>query len=166
MVEADLTPALRSPWAIFVLRNRAQDISGFDVERRWANDLINLGLSSDAVVALAILRDEEWQEATPLVDTILRELSVDPTDKPRLLHFIRRQIALSIENGADPRAHAREGMLFASEFHDLPGYDGVLNVFYDIDNEFDLEASGIEFDPSLTELGAKNWTLKQLREQK
>jgi hypothetical protein len=52
MVEADLPPALRSPWAIFVLRNRAQDISGFDVERSWANDLINLGLSSEAVVAL------------------------------------------------------------------------------------------------------------------
>lgn len=151
---------------MFILRNRAQDISGFDVERRWANDLINLGLSSDAVVALAILRDEEWQEAPPLVDTILRELSVDPADKPRLLRLIRHQIALAIENGADPRRQARDGMLFASEFHDLPGYDGVLDVFYGIDDEFDLEAAGIDFDPSLKELGAKNWTLKQLREQK
>ena len=26
--------------------------------------------------------------------------------------------------------------------------------------------SGIDFDPSLKKLGAKNWTLKQLREQK
>lgn len=121
---------------------------------------------SDAVVSLAILRDEEWREAPPLVDAILRELSIDPEDKPRLLHFIRHQIALAVENGADPRAHAREGMLFASEFHNLPGYDGVLDVFYGIDDEFDLEASGIEFDPSLQELGAKNWTLKQLRERK
>lgn len=166
MFEADLPPALRSPWAIFVLRNRAQDISGFDVERSWANDLINLGLSSDAVVALAILRDEEWQEAPPLVDKILRELSINPTDKPRLLRFIRHQIALAIENGGDPRSHAREGMLFASEFHDLPGYDGVLDIFYAIDDEFDLEASGIDFDPSLKKLGAKRWALKQLREQK
>jgi hypothetical protein len=166
MVEADLPPALRSPWAIFVLRNRAQDISGFDVERSWANDLINLGLSSEAVVALAILRDEERQEAPPLVDTILRELSVDPADKPRLLRLIRHQIVLAIENGGDPRTHAREGMLLASEFHDLPGYDGVLDVFYDIDDEFDLEAAGIEFDPSFKKLGAKHWTLRRLREQK
>lgn len=57
-------------------------------------------------------------------------------------------------------------MLFASEFYDLPGYDGVLDVFYAIDDEFDLEASGIDFDPSLKKLGAKNWALKQLREQK
>lgn len=166
MADADLPPALRSPWAMFVLRNKAQEISGFDVERRWANDLISLGLSSDAVVALAILRDEEWQEAPPLVDTILRELLIDPTEKLRLLHLIRHQIALAIENGGDPRTHARDGMLFASEFHDLPGYDGVLDVFYAIDDEFDLEASGIDFDPSLKKLGAKNWALKQLREPK
>lgn len=166
MTEADLLPALRSPWAMFVLRNRAKDISGFDVERRWANDLIDLGLSSDAVVALAILQDEEWQEAPPLVDTILRELSINPEDKPRLLSFIRHQITLAIENGADPRRHARDGMLFASEFHDLPGYDGVLDVFYDIDDTFDLEAAGIEVDPSLKTLGARRWALKQLGDQK
>jgi hypothetical protein len=139
---------------------------GVDVERRWADDLLALGMTSEAVVALAILRDEEWQEAATLVDAILRELSIDPTDKPNLLRFMRSQIVLAIENGADPKAQAREGMLLASEFHDLPGYDGVLNVFYWIDDEFDLVASGIKSDPSLQELGAKNWTLKQLREQK
>lgn len=151
---------------MFVLRNRAKDISGFDVERRWATDLIDLGLSSDAVVALAILRDEEWKAAPPLVDAVLRELSIDPADKPQLLRFIRHQIALVIENGADPRMHVRDGMLFASEFHDLPGYDGVLDVFYEIDDTFDLEAAGIEGDPSLKTLGAKRWALKQLGEQK
>ncbi|MFN6981011.1 MAG: hypothetical protein ACK4NU_03705 [Brevundimonas sp.] len=163
MVEVDLPPALQSPWARFVIRNRTQGILGIDVERRWADDLLALGLTSDAVVALAILRDEEWNETEPLVDAILRELSVDPTDKPRLLHIIRSQIVLAIENGADPQEQAREGMLLASEFHDLPGYDGVLDVFYGIDDEFDLLASGISFDPSFEELGAKTWTLKQLQ---
>lgn len=123
-------------------------------------------MTSDAVVALAILRDEEWLEAAQLVDAILRELSIDPTDKPNLLRLIRSQIMLAIEDGADPKAQAREGMLLASEFNDLPGYDGVLDVFYWIDDEFDLVASGIKSDPSLQELGAKNWTLKQLREQR
>lgn len=151
---------------MFVLRNRAQDISGFDVERHWADDLLTLGMGSEAVVALAILRDDEWQEAGPLVDEILRELSIDPTDKPSLLRYIRSQIELAIENGADPKTQAREGMLLASEFHDLAGYDGVLDVFYWIDDEFDLMESGIRFDPSLQELRGKNWTLKQLREQK
>lgn len=139
---------------------------GIDVERRWADDLLAFGMTSDAVVALAILRDEEWLEAAQLVDAILRELSIDPTDKPNLLRLIRSQIMLAIEDGADPKAQAREGMLLASEFNDLPGYDGVLDVFYWIDDEFDLVASGIKSDPSLQELGAKNWTLKQLREQR
>ena len=166
MVEADLPPALRSPWARFVLRNCAQEILGIDVERRWADDLLTLGMTSDAVVALAILRDEEWQEAATLVDAILRELSIDPTDKPGLLRIIRSQIALAIENGADPKAQVRDGLLLASEFFDLPGYSGVLDVFYWIDDEFDLVESGIRIDPSLQELGPKNWALKQLREQK
>lgn len=166
MADAELLPALRSPWARFVLRNRVKGILGIDVERRWASDLLTLGMTSEAVIALAILRDEEWQEAAPLVDAILRELSIDPTDKPNLLRFLRSQIVLSIENGADPKAQARDGMLLASDFHDLPGYDGVLDVFYWIDDEFDLLASGIKFDPSLQELGAKNWALKQLRERK
>lgn len=163
MVEADLPPALRSPWALFVLRNRAQGVGGTDVERRWANDLMQLGLTSEAVVALAILRDDEGQQAPTLVNTVLRELSVDPEDKPRLLHLIRHQIALAIEGGADPRTHVRTGMLLASEFHDLPGYDGVLDVFYAIDAEFDLEAAGLKPDPDIRKLGATAWTLNQLR---
>ncbi len=57
-------------------------------------------------------------------------------------------------------------MLLASAFHDLPGYDGALDVFYSIDDEFDLHASGIDFDPDLQKLGPKNWALKQLREPK
>ena len=165
MAEVDLPRALRSRWARFVLRNRALGVLGTDVERRWANDLLALGMTSDAVVALAILRDEEWREAAPLVDAILRELSIDPTDKPNLLHFIRSQIVLAIEAGADPQTQARDGMRLASEFHDLPGYDGVLDVFYWIDDELALMTSGIESDPSLEELGARAWTLKRLREQ-
>ena len=165
MVDTDLIPALRSSWAQFVLRNQLENIAGIDVERRWANDLLNLGMTSDAVVALAILRDDEWQEAAPLVEAILRELSIDPGNKPQLLRFLRLQIGLAIENGADPRAMAREGVLLASACHDLPGYDGVFDVFYWIDDEFDLVASGIKSDPSLRELGAKNWTLKQLRDR-
>ncbi len=166
MADADLPPALQSPWARFVLRNRAQGISGLDVERYWADELLTLGMDSEAVVALAILRDDEWQEAAPLVDEILRELSIDPNDKRNLLRVMRSQIVFAIENGADPKAQAKEGMLLASEFHDLPDYDGVLDVFYWIDDEFDLLESGVRFDPSLQDLGKKNWTLKQLREQK
>lgn len=166
MDDADIPPALRSSWARFVLRNRVQGVLGIDVERLWADDLLTLGVTSEAVIALAILRDEEWKEAAPLVDAILRELSIDPTDKPNLVRLIRSQIVLAIENGADPRAEVREGMLFASECHDLPGYDGALDVFYEIEDEFDLVAAGITFDPSLQRLGTKNWTLKQLRQQK
>lgn len=164
MADAELPSALRSPWARFALRNRVKGILGSDVERRWAGDLLTLGMTSEAVVALAILRDEEWQASPPLVDEILRELSIDPNDKPKLLHLIRRQIAFAIENGADPREQAREGMLLASEAHDLPGYDGVLDIFYWLDDEFDLVASGIKADPDLQTLGAKRWMLKQLRE--
>lgn len=164
MDDADLPPALRSPWARFVLRNRVQGVLGIDVERRWADDLLTLGVTSEAVIALAILRDEEWKEAAPLVDAILREVAIDPTDKPNLVRLIRYQLVAAIENGADPRAEAREGMLLASECHDLPGYDGALDDFYWIDEQFELIAVGVWCDPSLQELGAKNWMLQQLRE--
>lgn len=166
MDNVDLPPALRSPWAKLVLRNRVQDILGIDIERRWASDLLTFGMTSDAVVELAILRDEEWKEAAALVDVILRESSVDPTDKPQLVRLMRSQIVAAIENGADPKSEAREAMLLASECHDLPGYDGALDVFYEIDDEFDLMEAGTTFDPSFQELGAKHWTLKQLQQPK
>jgi len=54
-------------------------------------------------------------------------------------------------------------MLLASEFHDLPGCNGVLDVFYASDNEFDLRAWGFSLDPSFEKLGAKAWILKKLQ---
>lgn len=54
-------------------------------------------------------------------------------------------------------------MLLASEFHDLPGCNGVLDVFYAIDDEFDLRAWGFSLDPSFEKLGAKAWILKKLQ---
>lgn len=164
MTASDLPAALRSPWALFALINHARGSHGVDVERRWAGDLLAIGMASDAVVALAILRDEEWLQTFAMVEAILRELHVDPSDTPKLLRLIRSQLALAIENGADPRDQARMGMELASEFHGHPGYDGALDVFYWLDDEFDLVSDGIKPDPSLSLLGPTQWALKQLRE--
>ena len=106
MTAFQLPAALHSLWAMFVLINHARRSYGVDVERRWAGDLLAGGMTSDAVVALAILRDEEWQETASLVEAVLRELKIDPADTPMLLRLIRSQIALAIENGADPRDQA------------------------------------------------------------
>lgn len=164
MTAFQLPAALHSLWAMFVLINHARRSYGVDVERRWAGDLLAGGMTSDAVVALAILRDEEWQETASLVEAVLRELKIDPADTPMLLRLIRSQIALAIENGDDPRDQARMGMKLASEFHGHPGYDGTLDVFYWLDDEFDLVSEGIKPDPSLSLLGPTQWALKRLRE--
>lgn len=157
---------LKSDWSVHVLKNQFTGTSGVDLERRWAGDLLTLGLGSDAIVSLAILRDEEWIESAPLVRTVLKELSINPEDPAVLLRCMREAIAFAIEGGADPRAQITFGFQLAAELAGSPGENGELHVFYFLDDELGLIAEGvIQPDPKLLQLGVRQWSLNHLRSE-
>ncbi len=90
---------------------------------RWADDMLTAGVSSDALVELALLGDHEWREAAALLPRALRDAGIETEPRgPLLLLFYRLLF------------HAwRDGRLDLNEFGSLlenclacePGTEGI-----------------------------------------
>ncbi len=63
---------------------------GAATARRWADDMLTAGVSSDALVELALLGDHEWSRVAVLLPRALRDAGIETEARgPLLLLFYR-----------------------------------------------------------------------------
>ncbi len=63
---------------------------GAATARRWADDMLTAGVSSDALVELALLGDHEWSRVAVLLPRALRDAGIETEPRgPLLLLFYR-----------------------------------------------------------------------------
>lgn len=63
---------------------------GAGTARKWADDVLKAGASSDALIELALLEDHEWNRVSALLPQALRDAGIEPEPRGSLLVLFYR----------------------------------------------------------------------------